>query len=74
MLVSIDDVFEHFGGYKKISEHLDLTRQAVWKWEQVPGKHAVKLAELSGGRFTVQQLLQARRYDDAPESEEESEG
>lgn len=39
---------ERAGGCPRVAQELGLTRQAVAKWDKVPGRHALVLERLSG--------------------------
>lgn len=36
------------GGPRAVAERLSLTRQAVSKWDEVPGKHVLTIESMSG--------------------------
>lgn len=42
------DVFKAFGGAAKLAHQLNVTRQSVSQWNQVPLKHVRMIARMTG--------------------------
>lgn len=54
----LDEVIQHFGGRAALAEKLDVHPAAVtnWKTRGIPLAQAVKIEQLSGGRFKAKDL------------------
>ena len=44
----IAKIVQTYGSYSELARALDLTRQSVWLWKEVPLKHVRKVAAFTG--------------------------
>jgi predicted transcriptional regulator len=55
-------VIQHFGSQQKVADALGITQSAVSAWpEQIPLKSALRLEEVTEGKFTVDLALYLKR-------------
>jgi hypothetical protein len=45
--MEIQKIIELAGGARRVSERLDISTQAVYKWRQVPANHARKVSKMA---------------------------
>lgn len=55
-LRNFDKVLKYFGSVKNLSKHLDITTNAIYMWDHVPEKQALKIDKLTEGEIKSQQL------------------
>ncbi len=56
------------GGQTEMAQALGTRQSVVWRWlqrGQAPAKHIYKIAELTKGKITVEQLLSDHDYKEA---------
>lgn len=44
----IKKVVQTYGSYSELARAMNVTRQSVWLWKEVPLKHIRKIAEFTG--------------------------